>query len=82
MATRYRLRKQIMEPVFGQIKRGARLPPVPAARRRGGARRLERNGTATVFAALGMLDGEVIAGAPISQPLRCRSPMCRTGLYA
>jgi hypothetical protein len=32
--TPYRLRKQVVEPVFGQNQTGARLPPVPVARRR------------------------------------------------
>jgi hypothetical protein len=34
----YRLRKQTVEPVFGQIKTGARVPAVPAARIREGER--------------------------------------------
>jgi len=34
--TRYRLRKQIVEPVFGQIKPERGLPPVAVARRRRG----------------------------------------------
>ncbi len=32
--TPYRLRKQLPEPVFGQIKQGPRLPPIPVARAR------------------------------------------------
>ena len=36
----YRLRKQLPEPVFGQIKAGARLPSVSLARRREGRQRV------------------------------------------
>jgi hypothetical protein len=39
-ASPYRLRKQVVGPVFGQIKQAPRLPPVPAARHREGARRM------------------------------------------
>jgi hypothetical protein len=39
-ANPYRLRKQLPEPVFGQLKTGARLPPVPAARDRQSACRV------------------------------------------
>ena len=39
-ASPYRLRKQLPEPVFGQIKQARQLPPVPLARRREGRRRM------------------------------------------
>jgi hypothetical protein len=40
MKSPYRLRKQLPEPVFGQIKAGPRVAPVPDARLRPGARRV------------------------------------------
>ncbi len=38
--TPYRLRKQVVEPVFGQIKQARGFPPVPVAGRRESARRM------------------------------------------
>ena len=38
--SRYRLRKQVVEPVFGQIKQATRLPAVPPPRPREGEARM------------------------------------------